>query len=89
MSAEFFNDIGAKRPFIHKTAGPIPPQMVFKQTIEEDTVSSTGVVKRGSAPLLWQIASNTKHSQYERLCSIRSHSRHSIAQRYDVAPTPD
>jgi hypothetical protein len=63
--------------------------MVFKQTIEEDIVGSTGVVKRGSAPLLWQIASNTKHSQHERLCSIRCHLGHSIAQRYNVAPTPD
>jgi hypothetical protein len=37
----------------------------------------------------WQIASNTKHSQYERLCSIRSHLGHSIAQRYGFTPTPD
>jgi hypothetical protein len=45
---------GAKRPFIRKTAfGPMPRQMVFKQTIEEDIVGSTGVVKGGSAaPLL-------------------------------------
>ena len=43
---------GAKRPFIRKTAfGPIPRQMVFKQTIEEDIVGSTGV-KGGSAPPL-------------------------------------
>jgi hypothetical protein len=40
-------------PFIRKTAfGPIPRQMVFKQTIEEDIVGSTGVVKGGSAPPL-------------------------------------
>jgi hypothetical protein len=45
--------LAAKRPFIRKTAfGPIPRQMVFKQTIEEDIVGSTGVVKGGSAPPL-------------------------------------
>jgi hypothetical protein len=45
--------IGAKRPFIRKTAsGPISRQMVFKQTIEEDIVGSAGVVKGGSAPPL-------------------------------------
>src|ERR1700719_1297703 len=44
---------GAKRPFIRKTAfGPVPRQMVFEQTIEEDIVGSTGVVKGGSAPPL-------------------------------------
>jgi hypothetical protein len=44
---------GAKRPFIRNTAfGPIPRQMVFKQTFEEDIVDSTGVVKGGSAPPL-------------------------------------
>src|SRR6476646_1304711 len=44
---------GAKRPFIRKTAfGPIPRQMGVKQTIEEDIVGSTGVVKGGSAPPL-------------------------------------
>jgi hypothetical protein len=44
---------GAKRPFIRKTAfGPIPRQMVFKQTFEEDIVDSMGVVKGGSAPPL-------------------------------------
>jgi hypothetical protein len=42
-----------KRPFIRKTAfGPIPRQMVFKQTIEEDIVGSTGAVKGGRAPPL-------------------------------------
>src|ERR1700730_14060162 len=35
--------VGAKRPFIRKTAfGPNPRQMVFRQTFEEDIVDSTG-----------------------------------------------
>jgi hypothetical protein len=43
--------VGTERPFIRKTAfGPIPRQMVFKQTIEEDIVGSTGVVKGVALP---------------------------------------
>ena len=40
------------RSFAKRHSGLILRQMVFKQTIEEDIVGSTGVVKGGSAPPL-------------------------------------
>jgi hypothetical protein len=63
--------------------------MVFKRTIEEDIVGSTGVVKGGRAPATLTNRLEHKNSQYERLCSIRSRLGHPIAQRYGFTPTPD
>jgi hypothetical protein len=49
--------VGAKRPFIRKTAfGAIPRQMVFKQTVEEDIVGSTGVGKALALPRVQGLA---------------------------------